>query len=251
MKIEVAALSHIGKRKKSNQDRMLIRIGEWNDNEFGLFVVADGMGGFSHGEKAAEIAIEEAERWWHSDLKLLIETSRLKEEHILATLHELLHEIHFIIRQESESLGSTMGTTVTILLLIDACYYTAHLGDSRIYKITDTILRITKDHTWVQSELEAGRLSEAEASIHPRRNVLMQCAGMPSPPQVEMHSGSIQGRSSFLICSDGFYHYIKETDLGVLMGLNEDQLESWLTQKKVEILAQEAHDNLTAIALRI
>lgn len=249
MKINVAATTHIGKSKKSNQDRILVRIGEQDAKEFGLFVIADGMGGLSHGEKAADIAIEESDRWWKSDLQMLLKSGQATKDNISITLHELGKEINYLVQEEGKFLGEPMGTTFSILLLIYNNSYIVHLGDSRIYKINSHASQLTKDHTWVQAEVEAGRISEEEALTHKNRNALLQCAGMPGEPEIDIKVNQISNNNGYLLCSDGFYHYIKEESLLQLPNSSEEQLIQWLKESEDQILEQRAHDNLTAIAL--
>jgi len=249
MKINVAATTHIGKRKKSNQDRILVRIGEQDDKEFGLFVIADGMGGLSHGEKAADLAIAESDRWWKSDLQMLLKSGQATNKNISITLYELAKEIHYLVQEEGRVLGEAMGTTLSILLLIHGNSYIVHLGDSRIYKINNRIEKLTQDHTWVQAEVEAGRLSESEALTHKNRNALLQCAGMPGEPEIEVIVNNINNNDAYLICSDGFYHYIEEQSFLQIQSLPETDLKEWLNRAEQEILNQRAHDNLTAIIL--
>lgn len=249
MKINVAATTHIGKRKKSNQDRILVRIGEQNDKEFGLFVIADGMGGLSHGEKAADLAVAEADRWWKSDLQTLLKNGQATSKNISTTLTELAKEIHYLIQEEGRIFGEAMGTTLSALLLIHGTSYIVHLGDSRIYKINSRIEKLTQDHTWVQAEVDAGRLTETEALTHKRRNALLQCAGMPGEPEIKVIVDKIQCNDAYLICSDGFYHYIEEQAFLQIQSLSEKELKEWLNRAEKEILNQRAHDNLTAITL--
>ena len=251
MKINVAATTHIGHKKRSNQDRILVRVGEVDSKEFGLFVIADGMGGLSHGEKAADIAVQESDRWWNSDLRILIQKNKVTKDNIVNTLNDLVQEIHQIIVEESNKLGESMGTTVTILLVINNQYYTVHVGDSRVYEVAQHVIQITKDHSWVQSEIDAGRLTEQEAAVHPKRNALIQCAGMPGKPKVHNRNGAMRNNSAFLLCSDGFYHYIDINQCKEIKGLSEQGLTDWLVKAERHILSQIAHDNLTAITVTI
>lgn len=207
------------------------------------------MGGLSRGERAAEIAINEADRWWSSDLRLLIERNLVSADHIQTTLTALVHEIHDLIQSESKQYGQQMGTTISALLLIKGHYYTVHLGDSRVYEIGKTIDQLTKDHSWIQSEIDAGRLTEQEGANHPNRNALLQCAGMPGTPQVDINSGTIQSNNAYLLCSDGFYHYVNEHQFINLKEISEEEVNQWLAIAQQNVLNQKAHDNLTAIAV--
>lgn len=249
MKINVAATSHIGNCKKRNQDRILVRIGEQDGKEFGLFVIADGMGGLSHGERAADLAITESDRWWKSDLQMLLKSGKATRDNIAITLHELGKEIHYLVLEEAKFLGESMGTTLSLLLLIHGYSYIVHLGDSRIYKVNSHVDQLTKDHTWVQLEVDAGRISQEEALTHKNRNALLQCAGMPGEPEIDIKVNEISNNNCYFLCSDGFYHYIKEKSLLELPNSSEAELIQWLRELENKILKQRAHDNLTAIAL--
>ena len=102
----------------------------------------------------------------------------------------------------------SLGTTLAALLLVDNIYYIINVGDSRVYYTKDGFHQMTLDQTYVQREMDLGRMTQEEAKTHPRRNVLLQCVGASSVIEPDFYVGEYQRDSLFMMCSDGFRHVI-------------------------------------------
>lgn len=179
-----AAQSVVGRVREHNEDAVLCL------PEFGLWAVADGMGGHRCGEVASALALE-----------------TLRES--VATGDDLERAIHAanqaILAAGGEGVGRRMGSTIVAARIIGASYEIAWIGDSRAYRISlGGIERLSRDHSWVQAMIDAGELSVEEARHHPRRNVVTQCLGQS---EQALEVGRVQGNLApgelLLLCSDG------------------------------------------------
>ena len=102
----------------------------------------------------------------------------------------------------------SLGTTLAALLLVDNIYYIINVGDSRVYYIKDGFHQMTLDQTYVQREMDLGRMTQEEAKTHPRRNVLLKCVVVSSVIEPDFYVGEYQKDSLLMTCSDGFRHVI-------------------------------------------
>ena len=196
-----AAASNVGKIRSNNQDSGYAG--------HTLFVVADGMGGHAGGDVASAIAtkrIMEADRAYVSpqDAEFALQAA-------LIAANSQLAETVF---EHAELTG--MGTTVSALVVLDDQVAIAHIGDSRIYLYRDNELsQITTDHTFVQRLVDSGRITEAEAMVHPRRSVLMRVLGdVESSPEIDTSILATRAGDRWLICSDGLSGVVSNTGIG-------------------------------------
>jgi PPM family protein phosphatase len=187
-----AAGSDVGRRRAMNQDSAAISTR--------LLVVADGMGGHAHGEVASSVAVAavmERERGLADDLSDVDLTAELGK-----ALDTAATRLTTLAHDDPELRGT--GTTVVAFLADGARIGIAHIGDSRAYMLRDDVLvRLTRDHTLVQSLVDEGRITEQEAATHPRRSWLMRTLqdGSAAEPDLFVHTGIVGDR--YLICSDG------------------------------------------------
>ena len=195
-----AAATNVGKIRSNNQDSGYAG--------HTLFVVADGMGGHAGGDVASAIAtkcIMEADRAYVSpqDAEFALQAA-------LIAANSQLAETVF---EHAELTG--MGTTVSALVVLDDQVAIAHIGDSRIYLFRDNELsQITTDHTFVQRLVDSGRITEAEAMVHPRRSVLMRVLGdVESSPEIDTSILATRAGDRWLICSDGLSGVVSNTGI--------------------------------------
>lgn len=106
-----------------------------------------------------------------------------------------------------------MGTTIVAMLIMNDHYYLMNVGDSRAYLLADQLYQLTKDQTFVQYEIDAGRLTEEEAKYHPQRNVLLQCVGASDVVTPDFYEGPVYPDTVFMLCSDGFRHIITPEEI--------------------------------------
>jgi len=200
-----AAGSDVGRRRAMNQDSAAASTR--------LLVVADGMGGHAHGEVASAVAVEavmELEKRLAADLSDVDLTAELG-----TALDEAAARLTNLAQDDPQLRGT--GTTVVAFLVDGTRIGIAHIGDSRAYMFRDgALVRLTRDHTLVQSLVDEGRITEQEAAIHPRRSWLMRTLqdGSAAEPDLFVHDAAIGDR--YLICSDGLsgpvsHQTLKET----------------------------------------
>lgn len=249
----VGALCDKGYVKKTNQDNLLVKIGEDKDGEFGLFIIADGMGGLAAGNIASTIAIKEFQYWWSNVLPDILgcdgKSTNLIRHQIKATLLRINEKIICF----SNSIGEKMGTTLSVLFLFRDQYHIQHVGDSRVYKISfNGILQLTEDHSWVAQQVRMGNLSKHEAKIHPKRNLLTQCVGVHETINPFEAWGYIEEGDIFLLCSDGFHNLISEDEIYSILSkkYREDEEAKKALCDLVEVAKKRgATDNISVILI--
>ncbi|WP_304942875.1 PP2C family protein-serine/threonine phosphatase [Vallitalea guaymasensis] len=251
-KFEYGVISECGLVKEVNQDRILIKIGQVNSMEFGLFVIADGMGGHSLGEVASTIAICELTNWWDKDLERIMRESN---NIFLAVKISLLNCFTNINRTiyDSKDKDKKMGTTLTVLFVYGDKYVITHIGDSRIYiKATNSLEQISKDHSLVAAKLRQGQLSIDSFNFNAKKNILTQCIGLKKHINPFTKIGYTDRMSMFMLCSDGVYNFISKEvmDKIVIERLkNNIGLQSIANDIKDVVLKNGAGDNASIILL--
>ncbi len=209
--------SDIGMIRGNNQDSMFALFGTSVSVEsrpdFGLFIVADGMGGHHDGERASAITIRSiaeymTEKFYLSLLK--IQTPDTERPIIAEVLAEAVQKANEAVSGEIPE----GGTTVTAAAILGDLVYIAHVGDSRAYLISsDGIEQITRDHSLVQRLIELDQLTPEEAAAHPQRNVLYRAIGQSENLEVDAITRRLTPGSRLLLCSDGLWNQISESNL--------------------------------------
>jgi serine/threonine protein phosphatase PrpC len=232
-----AAVSHVGKVRANNQDSGYA--GRY------LFLVADGMGGHAGGDVASAIATKrviETDRQYASphDAEFALKSALLAANSLLAET----------VFEHSELTG--MGTTVSGILRVDDKVAIAHIGDSRIYLFRDGRLeQVSSDHTFVQRLVDSGRITAEEASVHPRRSVLMRVLGdVDASPEIDTAVRETHPGDRWLLCSDGLSSYVSEDKiLGILASVPSAKEAADRLVK--ESLDQGAPDNVTVVLVDV
>ena len=168
--MKVLANTDKGLVREQNEDYYYIS----NDNEnFSLYMLADGMGGYNGGEVASKLAIEAASRY----IEAHFNDSGHDKEIILELIRSAIdyaNDVVFKRANASDELRG-MGTTLEICLIYNNRAYIGHIGDSRIYRIRDKFMRkLTTDHSYVESLVKGGTITKEEAKHHPKKNMLMK-----------------------------------------------------------------------------
>ena len=205
MKFTIAQVSRIGTRAYQ-QDRF----GHWSTRTSLLMVVADGMGGHSHGEVAAQIAIDHLAIEFRRDAK-----PRLGDPDVF--LFRALGRAHAAIQLEAQRLRlpESPATVIVACVVQDGYAYWNHVGDSRLYLIrSGRVVTRTKDHSRVQQLVDEGRIREESIPSHPDRNKLLQCLGGLQPPKIEPASSARLAKNDIVfLCSDGLWGPITQRHL--------------------------------------
>lgn len=240
-RVEFATLSGQG-RRSYNEDAC----GYWSSRDAACFIVSDGAGGHGGGDVASETAVRTL-------LSAFSSQPSLEPAHIT----HLIEQTDLAIRygqKLSESL-SKMSATVAALFL-DARAQRAqwsHLGDTRVYHFRRRLCRcMTKDHSVVQSFVDAGVIEPGEIRHHARRNLLFAALGMGAnaTPEALEHSFEVEDGDAFLLCTDGFWECVDES-LMVDLLMRSESAEAWLLQMEQHILDVDSpsQDNYSALAV--
>lgn len=185
-----AAVSHVGKVRSTNQDS------GYAGHQ--LFVVADGMGGHAGGDVASAIAIKAL-----TNADFAYETPTEAAKVVADAVIQANRDISATVLEHAELTG--MGTTFTGIAICEDTVAVSHIGDSRLYLLrAGELSQITTDHTFVQRLVDAGRITEDEARVHPRRSVLMRVLGdVESAPEIDSLLLTTHEGDRWMLCSDG------------------------------------------------
>jgi protein phosphatase len=250
MKISAAGHSDVGRKRRTNEDSFHL------DVERGLFIVADGMGGHAAGEVASRLAVDtiqeflrisdaDSEITWPFDFD---ESLSKGGNRVLAAIQLANREIvrHMQVTEDHRGMGTTV---VTAVVADDACYI-GHVGDSRAYLLRDGQIRqLTRDHTFVNEQVEKGYMSKAEAERHPARNILTRAVGSTEELTVDLSETRLQKGDVVLLCSDGLSSMVTDEEIrGTVEACGSDLEEA---SRQLIALANEhgGWDNVTAVLI--
>jgi protein phosphatase len=231
--VEKAALSDVGRQRQGNEDSFLERSP--------LFAVADGMGGARAGEVASRIAVEQFDVQGDVDGP--------PEEQLAEVARAANRQIHKMAQEDSAYAG--MGTTFTAALFGGREITIGHVGDSRLYRLRDGALeRLTHDHSLVEEFVRQGKLTPAEAEVHPQRSIITRALG--PEPEVEVDTYTHAGREGdvYLLNSDGLTGMISEDQVAEILRERESLEDA---AKKLIAAANEngGKDNITVVLFRL
>lgn len=213
-RLQFGQLSDVGMVRGNNQDSMfgMLASGASTDDlpDFGLFVVADGMGGHQEGERASAITVRIVARYVLYEIYMALLEQRMNDPD-RPSIAEVLRAA---VQEANESVTEEIpegGTTVTSTVILGDLAYIAHVGDSRAYLISDEgIEQITRDHSLVQRLIELDQLTTEEAAEHPQRNVLYRAIGQSETLDVDAITRRLPPGACLLLCSDGLWNMVPE-----------------------------------------
>lgn len=231
---DTGAISHVGRVRSANEDNLVVR------PEFGVWAVADGMGGHENGALASATVVAAIER---------IGVTQSAPE-LLARLEDGVLQANAELRQRiADNGGAPMGSTLAVLLVHDRHFACVWSGDSRIYLIrAGQITQISRDHTEVQDMVERGVLTPAEAKNSPRRHVITRAIGVHDLPELDLDSGEIESEDVFVLCSDGLTEHVDDDE--ILHAVDETSAQQACNALLALTLQRGARDNVTVIIVR-
>ncbi|MGL4762482.1 MAG: PP2C family protein-serine/threonine phosphatase [Sarcina sp.] len=249
-KFEVGALSEAGLVKTNNEDNILVQVGEYKNNDFGLFVVCDGLGGLAYGEIASAMVINKFRRWWNERVARIVLAKN--DSSVIESLKQVVYDANMDIVNYSNRIKKKIGTTVSALLVLNEKYYVVHVGDSRIYRISGNIEQITEDHSYVANEVKCGRMTKEEARTSSQNNLLLQCVGVREEIKIFSTYGERRNRDIFLVCSDGFYgsltnRYIQQVVNKWKYSLRRMDINDLIINMVEEVKRNKERDNISII----
>ncbi len=254
MNFKIATCTDKGIKKDTNQDSLLIKVAQTEYGKILLGAVCDGMGGLAKGELASATVIRMLSGWFEEEFPELLYRG-LSRESLQRSIEELIYRANDKISAYGRALHVGMGTTMVLLLIVDRVYYIVNVGDSRIYVMRENFTQLTKDQTFIQREMDEGRMTWDEARRDPRRNVLLQCIGASEVIVPDYYTGNIDPGSMFLLCSDGFRHVLAQEELYEYLNpfrlFNEEMMKETLEQLVELVKYRQETDNISAALVRV
>lgn len=212
MNFIVSADTDIGIKKSTNQDSLSVKIINTNQGRMAFAILCDGMGGLAKGEVASATVIREFDKWVRTELPLLCDRP-IEDSVIRSQWEKMIIDLNNRIKIYGARQGVHLGTTAVVMLLTQNRYYILNVGDSRAYELSDTLKQITTDQTFVAREIALGHMTEEQAKVDERRNVLLQCVGASDEVYPEMFFGDVKQDAVYMLCSDGFRHEITPDEI--------------------------------------
>lgn len=207
LRAEYSVCCEPGDLRRDNQDRVFAARGEVNGQQAGIFMVADGCGGMALGEKISTLLAESFSRIWEEELPRLLRQTGDPHAHMRPAIADWVQRINASAYTFGQSVGEKVGSTLSLLVLLNRRYYICNAGDSRVYRLrADGWERLTEDQSLVADMLRNGELSEDEAARFPRKNVLTMCVGYFEQARLYFTQGKLRAGDLFLLCSDGLYN---------------------------------------------
>jgi protein phosphatase len=251
MKIACHALTDVGRKRKGNEDCVLVNL------EQRLFVVADGMGGHAAGEVASKIAVDSICEFvgltaggeditWPFGLEedVSLDGNRLK-----TAIRYANRKVLDATKERADYEG--MATTVAAVLVDGDIANLAHVGDSRVYRFRDsTLTQLTSDHSWVNEQIQSGIITADQARNHPLRNVVTRALGGKADLQVDYQPSNMEPGDVLLICSDGLTTMVPDEDISLFFSETCGDIEKTARRLVDEANARGGEDNVTVLLIQ-
>lgn len=228
------AATDTGCVRELNEDRYFV------DEDTGVWLVADGMGGHDAGEIASASIVEHADSIGKAT----------SAPDLFARFHDRITRANTEIRNIAQQRnGGTIGSTLATLLTFDNHYACVWSGDSRVYLVRKgKLVQLSRDHTEVQELFDNGLISEKEAENWPRKNVITRAIGVTDEPQLDLKQGIIESGDTFLICSDGLTAHVDKDE--VLDAINGRHPKVACDMLMDMTLTRGGTDNVTIIVVK-
>jgi serine/threonine protein phosphatase PrpC len=231
--VEHAELSDVGRQREGNEDSMLA--------EPPLFVVADGMGGAQAGEVASGLAVQTLGEMPPDDGNV--------EEELTEAIVQANRRIHDKSQDDRALAG--MGTTLTAAFVHDGKVTLGHVGDSRAYRYRDgELAQLTDDHSLVAELERHGKLTAAEARVHPQRSMILRALGIGAEVEVDTYCFVGEPGDVFLLCSDGLSGLVHDAVIAEV--LKDCETLEAAAEKLIELAnLSGGPDNITTVLFRL
>jgi PPM family protein phosphatase len=236
--------SHVGKVREDNQDS--IRLHEPPSDETlrshgYLYAVADGMGGYEHGGVASELALETCFNTFYAG-------NPFKSPQ---NLRHSLNAANLAVYQSSQRLRARMGTTLSVINLVENRLHIAHVGDSRVYLVRGGAATcLTNDHTMVGELVRMRVLSPDKVRTHDRRSVLQKCLGLDLFVQPDIVVHPVREDDYLILCTDGVWAYVEDDEFAALT-TRLHQPEQ-IAQALIDLaLERDSDDNVSAVVVHL
>ena len=250
LRVEVAGETNVGRKRTHNEDNFSIL------SDHGLYIVADGMGGHASGEVASKLAIDtikeffemtadDPERTWPYKM----DKAKGYEENRLITAIKLANLRIFETAQRDAKVRG-MGTTLVSMFTVENGVYSAHVGDSRCYRVRGSkIEQLTEDHSLLNDYIKMKHLTPEEIANFPHKNVIVRALGMKETVKVDTHFDTPVAGDTFLLCSDGLCGPVTDDDImAIVVGSSDIKNAAHRLIEKAN--ENGGPDNITAVLAR-
>jgi protein phosphatase len=249
--LQSASLTDPGRVRDHNEDCIESR------PESGLYVLADGMGGYNAGEVASGMATSLiadglVETWRPKDV------DRVSREQAMALSQKLIVEqigransaIFTTSQNNPECAG--MGTTLVVCLFYDNFVTVAHIGDSRLYRLRgETFEQVTRDHSLLQEQLDSGLITPEEAKLSQNKNLVTRALGIDPTVEPEVHVYETQPDDIFLLCSDGLSDMVEDEEMRLTLITLKNNASLTVQQLVQAANDNGGRDNISAMLIRV
>ena len=241
MHVVCAAKTDVGLIRSGNEDNYLMI------PERGVFIVADGMGGHAAGEVASEMAVQLISRDLGSFRGLNDGEASTRMTTAIKSANNAIFE-----RTLAEHDKRGMGTTATCLVLHGSNrYLVGQVGDSRAYILRDgRFQQMTKDHSYVQEQVDLGYLTPEQARTHPYANVITRCVGASADVMPDIFHGTVKAGDVYLLASDGLTGMVEDDVLAGIL-TSPGNPEKWVDKMVAEANRRGGLDNITCIIIHV
>ncbi|HJV74881.1 MAG TPA: Stp1/IreP family PP2C-type Ser/Thr phosphatase [Noviherbaspirillum sp.] len=249
--LEFAARTDTGLVRSQNEDAIAI------SPSYGIAILADGMGGYNAGEVASRIAVEITRQVLEEGIDRLQEQQATSGANWGAQLQQLLDEsIHranaaVLEAAASKSEYNGMGTTIVAAVLHHSTITIAHVGDSRAYRLRqDALVQITRDHSLLQEQIDAGLISTEQARYAPNSNLVTRAVGVAQEIEVEVHEHRMEPGDVYLLCSDGLSDMLQLEEIQDVLNGQPASLEEVCEAMVRRANDNGGHDNISVVLIK-
>ena len=251
--IKVSTKSDVGRKRagKANEDNFLAVTGAWQHNgqiqPFGVFVIADGMGGHANGQDASRMAIETI----YQHLTENLPQHDMPDDDLGAFLQQAIQRANQMIYHQNQKDHADMGCTMTAALVTGNEAHICNVGDSRTYVLpqNDHLQRVTTDHSIVESLVAAGVIQKDDVYTHPKRNQIYRSLGEKEAAEIDVFRQRLAPGDKLLLCCDGLWEMIRDPDIEQV--LRHDDLPQ-VSEKLIEMANENGGvDNITAVVVKV
>lgn len=238
--------SRMGPKHRENEDSLAIaetNTGGQRRTHGSLYVIADGVGGHTKGEVASGLAVQVVQKAYFAT------KGNNPSANLSSAVGEANRRVHESATLDGDELS--MATTVVAAAVLDGLIVVANVGDSRAYIVGDGAIRqVSHDHSWVQDQIDNGRLTPEEARLSPRRNIITRALGLSREVEAEVKTETDTARHTRLVlCSDGVHGVLDDSELADLV----EGLEPQAAVEKILGLVDErdGRDDATVVIVEI
>ena len=252
-RLEIAGATDAGVVRAFNEDSIA------TDNDLGLLVLADGMGGYKSGDVASVLAtgavVDYLKRKWHSAVsqpQSSAPSGQFSPESI--AVRSAIEKTNRVIHQtaQTDSKYTGMGTTIVVALFHHDRATVAHVGDSRLYRLRQGRLELlTHDHSLLQEQLETGLISSEDAKVSHNRNLVSRALGAEAEIRVDVSEHTVHANDIYLLCSDGLNDMVDDADIE--LAISELRANLPLAANQLVQMANDngGHDNVSVLIAKV